>query len=602
MVPKAAFGLAVLMILATAPVFAQGFMVKPMKLEAPTRAGKDIVLPLQLRNTAGSAAQTINLRLTELSQDEATGSWRSIEPGSDEDLSNHPSCLAWVQLTNTELEIAPLRPSVVNVRIDPPQNARGTYFACIIAEPAVQEEGAGIKVRMRFVVPIILEIEGKPVRQQVNLEDNLLRLVTDEEQKKPLTTEAKLLIKNNGLTFSRIRGKMSVERQAGERWRPVTRFDVEETGIIPGIALRLGKDLERRLPSGTYRLRGELYVDGRRVQPLEKIIEFEGDPNADAMKYDAAMMIEPEFVTLDLAPGATRTKAIVLENPGEEPVTVSLEMRVPRGLGGVEMGDIKGTDLLAQPFLEFQPQQMTLNPGRKQNVQLMARLPQEGAIHGHYFVNLQVKGQYGDGQSAGQTQALIHLGNTAIPSKPRVTLEQFSLADGEQDSHYVVRTRLANTGNVHFIPQARVVILNSQGTEVRDLSLTGDEGLLLPLTKRTFSGEISFERMPPDFYSLRLEIENGFDAPLSKQVVIRVDVEGTLEDPEEESKLPRRVFIVNPDEVPEAKPETQSGAAASADTEIPAAAPPSASAVPSAGPPPPAEEVPSNPEPTETTL
>ena len=81
-------------------------------------------------------------------------------------------------------------------------------------------------------------------------------------------------IANSGQTFSRVRGDLTVERQNGGRWRVVTRVPVKERGIIPGVTLNLGGDLERRLPSGAYRLRADLFVDGRRVAPMQKTIEF----------------------------------------------------------------------------------------------------------------------------------------------------------------------------------------------------------------------------------------------------------------------------------------------------------------------------------------
>ena len=60
---------------AASPASAQGFMVKPMRMEATPRAGQTIELPLQIRNTAGEDARPIELSLVELSQS-PTGSWK----------------------------------------------------------------------------------------------------------------------------------------------------------------------------------------------------------------------------------------------------------------------------------------------------------------------------------------------------------------------------------------------------------------------------------------------------------------------------------------------------------------------------------------------
>src|SRR5690606_24455231 len=85
----------------------QGFMVKPMKMEANPRPGATIQLPLELRNSTADQARTLNLRLVELSQTQ-DGNWRLIEPGSDEDISHLSSCREWITLEKESVNLAPL--------------------------------------------------------------------------------------------------------------------------------------------------------------------------------------------------------------------------------------------------------------------------------------------------------------------------------------------------------------------------------------------------------------------------------------------------------------------------------------------------------------
>src|SRR4029078_13632569 len=127
---------------------------------------------------------------------------------------------------------------------------------------------------------------------------------------------------NEGRTFSRVRGTLRVDRENKGVWRPVTRVDVSERGVIPGATLELGDDLHRSLPSGKYRLHGELYVDGRRVSPVEKEIDFTGAPDADEVAYDTALLLTPPLVTMDVVPGASRITTLKIENPGETPVNL----------------------------------------------------------------------------------------------------------------------------------------------------------------------------------------------------------------------------------------------------------------------------------------
>jgi hypothetical protein len=343
-----------------------------------------------------------------------------------------------------------------------------------------------------------------------------------EEGKTPTTT-AHLQVTNKGQTFSRVRGKVHVEKQSDDRWRPVTRFDVNELSIIPGVTLELGQDLGRRLPSGTYRLRGELFVDGRRLPPMEKEIAFEGDPNIDALAYDTALILEPAMVEMNVAPGATRTTVVRVENPGTDPVKVQMMSRTPRGLAGVEMGELRGSDLSAEPWTEIRPAEFTIKPGRWQNVRVMSRVPREGVDHPNYYADLVLNGSYVDGQSAGETRSTVHLTNADAPSTKDAMIEQVTLAEGDTPTQFIVQMRVANVGNVHVEPTTRALLLNAQGGLVTNQALSGEEGALLPLGKRTYSATLDFAGVERGYYALRAmaSLQVGYD--VTKQLVLQVE-------------------------------------------------------------------------------
>src|SRR5690606_38204566 len=110
-------------------------------------------------------------RLVDLSQDDQ-GTWRLVEPGSGINLGSHASSVSWTALSEDSVEIAPQQPAVVTVRLRPPADARGYYFAGIIAEAPVSDTPAGgVVVRVRFLIPRIIEIRGRSVRQNVSLND-----------------------------------------------------------------------------------------------------------------------------------------------------------------------------------------------------------------------------------------------------------------------------------------------------------------------------------------------------------------------------------------------------------------------------------------------
>lgn len=522
------------------PSLAQGFMVKPMRMEVGTRAGQTIEIPLEIRNTAGEEPRLIDLRLVELSQ-APSGTWRVVEPS--EDTSKLASARAWTSLSERTVQIAPLQPAKLTVSVTPPANAIGYFFAGIVAETPVPDDQTGIVVRVRFLIPLIVQIQGRSVRQRITLDDVVMTYLK-EEGGTPTTT-AHLRVSNQGQTYSRVRGKIFIDRQSEDRWRPVTRFDVGELSIIPGVTLELGKDLARRLPSGTYRLRGELFVDGRQIAPLEKEIVFEGDPNVDAIAYDTALILEPDLVEMDFTPGATRTTVVRIENPGTDPVKVQMVSGTPRGLSGVEMGDLRGSDLSAQPWTDIRPAEFEIKPGRWQNVRVISRVPREGAEHPNYYADLILHGTYADGQSAGETRSTVHLVNTGIESTTRAVVEQLSLAESDQPARFVVQMRVTNVGNVHLEPVTRALLLTAQGSLVTNQALSGEEGALLPLGKRTYSAELDFSGVEPGYYTLRGMVTLGMESEATKEQVLLVETQEVTGQDGSTASVPR-VTVVDP--------------------------------------------------------
>ncbi|ATX65576.1 hypothetical protein [Roseinatronobacter bogoriensis] len=497
---------------------AQGFMVEPMRIHVSVAPGQNIQVPVNIRNTATDGPRDLELRLAHLDQNTAGGwAFQDVVDG----IPAHQSSLDWTSLSETDARIAPLEPAQVMLSIQPPRNARGAYFAALLIEtPAPPEDALGLSVRMRFLIPVIIEIEGRPVRQNVHLGDVVMTY--DEADDRAPTTRAHLRITNAGETFSRVTGDLRIERRSGDRWRLVTRFETRERPIIPGVTLELGQDLERRLPSGEYRLRGELMVDGRRLPPLTKEIEFEGDPNVDALAYDTELRLSPEMVQMDVVPGATRTTVLRIENPGEHSVTVDLGAATPRGLIGVRMGDLIGIDLSAEGWTTVRPAQFTLRGGANQNVRVISAVPPVDGLHANYYADLTLSGRYADGQSAGTQSSIIHLVNHAAENARQGEIESLNLAEVGRNL-FAVQARFLNTGNTHVTPLARVTVSSPQGQTVRSVTLSGAGGMLLPLGHRVFGGEIDFSGVEPGMYGLRahIDLEGGDNVTLQHVIEVQ---------------------------------------------------------------------------------
>jgi hypothetical protein len=234
-----------------------------------------------------------------------------------------------------------------------------------------------------------------------------------------------------------------------------------------------------------------------------------------------------------------------VENPGQDPVTVTAAIGTPRGLIGVQAGDLVGIDLSAEPWTVIQPAKFTLRPGGRQNVRVVSRVPRDELTHPNYYAELVLSGSYADGQSAGEMRSTVHLAHSGAESKPLGVVQRISLSQSETAGRYIVDVSFANVGNVHLKPSARVFLLSAQGAGVRNVALSGDTRSLLPLHTRTFSGEMDIADIEPGYYTLQANVAGAKGLEFSGRQVLLV------ERTEAEDGGAPRVTLVNSADVPE---------------------------------------------------
>jgi P pilus assembly chaperone PapD len=289
----------------------------------------------------------------------------------------------------------------------------------------------------------------------------------------------------------------------------------------------LPADLNRRLPSGKYKLTATLSVDGRRVKPLEKEIDFTGDPAVTKLAVDTALTLDPPEMTIAGAPGAMRTAVLKVENASDDEVNIEAASLVPPSLRGVALGELKGDDLSCAAWLEVSPAKFTLRAGGKQNVRVIAKMPKAENMQANYYGLVSLRAMYADGQGAGETKTLVCVANKGVEAKPAAQAAKMTLAAAE-GAKYAVQARFANTGNTHFTPKCRAVVVTGQGQTVTEIELAGEEGLMLPLETRDFSGVLDFEKVEPGAYVLKVMLDSGPGQGAAQQMLIRVTVEEGL--------------------------------------------------------------------------
>lgn len=281
-------GVSAIMLLTGSSAFGQ-FVVQPMKLVVPVPPGRRVPVEVQLENTTRDTIQSVDMRLADITQD-ANGVWQAIEPDAqvtsgpngaeivnvgtdvapnlvDISKSRQRSCQSWLRLMQTKVEIRPLNRVPVQLFIDVPPGTRGYYCAVLLAQALLgpQEiQGVMSNVVLEFVVPIIVEVQGRPERQNVQLTNVGLEFRPQDERAEAATLVT-LSVKNDGGTYSVLRGYARIWGKLGGHWRKIGDREFSgDNSIVPGAAFRMKADVGCALGAGEYKVEGYLYVDGAR--------------------------------------------------------------------------------------------------------------------------------------------------------------------------------------------------------------------------------------------------------------------------------------------------------------------------------------------------
>jgi len=497
-------------------------MVRPTKLELRPYPGQTVQRTVELVNYTAQSI-TLDLELFELTQDEQ-GHWRVIESGSASDASDSHSCLSWISLSAKNVELKPMQRAPVTVTLKVPFRAHGFYKGALTVQTRPPEPKRGrIGIVIRFLIPILVELKGRPVRQKIELTNANMQFV-EQSGKKPPTTLVSMNVANKGETCPRLKGSINIMYQVGKHWRKLTSAEFRKVSIIPGVELSLKSDLERRFPSGKYKLRGTLYVNGRRVRPLVKEIDFAGDPTVEKVAADVPLVLDPAILSIEAVPGGVRAAGVKIQNLSEETVDVSVGAKTPGPFRGVSLGKIKGEDLSCAEWIKVIPANFMLTPGRHRTVRITARLPKDEKLYPNYYATLNFGAKYPDGQSAGENTSLIWLRNAKINAEPAAQIMEVSLA-AEEDSKYVIQAESANIGNVHFIPECKAAVTNSDGVLVLGTALSGQGQVMLPLEIRDFSGILDFSKAEEGIYRLSVLMDYGEKADeVNKILPIQISV------------------------------------------------------------------------------
>jgi len=516
-------------------VFGQ-FTVQPMKLDLQVTVGKQVESALEIQNIDPNGPHTIDFSITELTQGE-DGAWEIVSPNDvvdpnsrlfGFDMSKLSSCTSWISLGTNSLTVQALQVAPVPITVKVPRGQRGFFCAGILASVRPRPDVPDVALVLRFLIPVIIEIQGRPVRNKVEATDVGLEYLPAQGSR-PAAALVSMRIENTGVTFPRLNPVSRIWIFTDGHWKVLTTTQFRDIGIIPGAELNLKTSLNKSLPSGRYKVAGVLYVDGQRTRRVEKEIDFVGDPAVSRAAADAPLDVRPLDLEIENLPGAKRMTMLKVYNGADETVNVKLGVGLPGYVQSAVYQGVKGMDLDCSKWLTIEPQQFTLRgEGGMQPVTITAAMPQDATQFPAYYSVLGLWASYPDGQNAGVTTSKICIQNKNQQSAPQARATRL-IPTAISESKYLVAASFFNSGIAHFSPikcKAAVTMGTDTIARVSALLSSSERGVMLPFENRNFSGVIDFANLPAETYRLSAAMEYAPGQWAKKQIAIRVNIEG----------------------------------------------------------------------------
>lgn len=539
--------LAGLWMLAVAPVHGQfDILLSPQVAQPELRPGSRTMVTFELTNQEREL--TLSVRL--YAKDSYQG------PRGEYKLSDTTlpySCVDWLVLPDTLIEIAPGETRYVPVGIEVPSRAVGGAYGAVVFEllPKVERREAQdvmeARFEYRFQVPVWLEIT---VKRSVGARRRLMPgeiTVTPTSEIPSLDKQfgdrgmrVSMEVENTGNIHVFTEGRLII-RDENRRLVRDTRLGSGRGLVLPGAKTPLRSIMPLPKP-GQYTIKAFVNYGGRSPAIAQTTFEISADRRSQVGESEMALPLylefRPEKYDHSVPGGGFRTFAVSMINREESPVAVDVSLAELTYTRDGQMWipeEEPDTGRSCTPWLTVDPPQFTLGANRRQNVRVTLAVP-DTAAGGYYGCVVLNARSTADTSEAGLPSPLYVPVYVTVPPDIEHGGEIVDINFDQTERDVTIKTKFRNTGNIHEILRGRaniqvwVVPEKVEGVEIMDtarfenflgIALETDSTYVLPGGERVISSQ-TMTGLLAGRYRAEVTIHYGGEAPaiLEREFVV----------------------------------------------------------------------------------
>jgi hypothetical protein len=453
------------------------------------------------------------------------------------------SCLSWLELKDSVLELPPNASAEVSVPLRVPPGAMGGGYGAIVFEVLPPDDAgpaAGVMARAtyKFQLPAFIEVSIKRsggVMRRLRSGDIIVQTADQSEELAKAHGPDNMLvateIENIGNVLVEAHGRIFI-RDAQGRLAKLVPLGAGRGAILPGAKTVL-RSIIKKLNPGTYSARTIVQYGGYSPAISEATFDVGRTSGARVGAASASMPFEvdlrPPDVRLSAPVGSFRVFGVTLINRESTPlrVTTKVEQFYHDHEGQMWTAPAMDTGRTIAPWVTYEPAEFTLDPNRPQSVRAQLSVP-DSATGGYYGCLTFVAEKIDSTAKGVPTELNVPVMLTVPPALVYAGLIDQIEVERNNNGGVSVRPLVRNTGNVHTIPSGSIVIQKwSDQTSAIDslvvlskptfedvgaVAIETDSTTILPGERRLLTSQ-TMENLPVGRYRAVAQVRFGAGTP-----------------------------------------------------------------------------------------